>query len=80
MWRWWAGNAALAMLIVFLPLWQIVTFLPYALSAELTALWAAPTPPSATRAASRQTTMAAAPAMRERFFLGLLNWAPFSSC
>ena len=65
------------MLIVFLPLWQTVTFLPYAPWAELIALWATPTPPSAARAVSRQTAMAAAAAIRERFLDGSVKWAPF---
>ena len=33
-WRWWAGQALFEMLIVLLPLWQMVTFLPYAFWAE----------------------------------------------
>ncbi len=66
------------MLIVFLPLWQIVTFLPYWYWSALIALWPALTPPRAANATSRPAASAAAAVARRTY--ELVNWAPSNSC
>ena len=68
------------MLIVFLPLWQIVTFLPYASWAALIALWrGADAAESGQGGEQADRHGGGGLRLRRASSRGLVNWAPFNS-
>ena len=68
------------MLIVFLPLWQIVTFLPYALSGGADRALGGADPTECGQGGEQADDHGGGACDARLFFLGLFNWAPFSNC